>query len=203
MNDVRASYDKVAADYAALLHDELAGKPFDRAMLATFAELVDGPVVEVGCGPGRIAAHLHGLGVDVSGIDLSPGMVAVARRTYPGLRFAVGTMTALDIPDTALRGVVAWYSICHTPLDDLPAVFVELHRVLAPGGLLLLAFKAGDRKGRLSHAYGHDLSLDVHWHPPERVAAMAADAGFTESARLVRAADGGEKGPQAYYLGRR
>ena len=81
------AYDTVAADYAALLADELHRKPWDRATLTAFAELVlasgGGPVLEVGCGPGRITAHLHGLRLDVSGVDLSPQMVEEARRAPP------------------------------------------------------------------------------------------------------------------------
>ncbi|MFE9404030.1 class I SAM-dependent methyltransferase [Streptomyces sp. NPDC006530] len=49
----------------------------------------------MGCGTGRITAHLRELGLDVFGIDLSPGMVEVARRDHPGLRFDVGSMTDL------------------------------------------------------------------------------------------------------------
>jgi 2-polyprenyl-3-methyl-5-hydroxy-6-metoxy-1,4-benzoquinol methylase len=48
---------------------------------------------DVGCGTGRITAHLRQLGVDVFGIDLSPGMIEVARRDHPGLRFDLGSMT--------------------------------------------------------------------------------------------------------------
>ena len=44
-------------------------------------------LMDVGCGPGRITAHLRQLGVDAFGIDLSPGMVEAARREHPGLRF--------------------------------------------------------------------------------------------------------------------
>jgi SAM-dependent methyltransferase len=59
-------------------------------MLTAFAELVTGPVADVGCGSGRVTAFLHDLGVPTSGIDLSPRMVAAARRTYPALRFIEG-----------------------------------------------------------------------------------------------------------------
>ncbi|MFD9566415.1 methyltransferase domain-containing protein [Streptomyces sp. NPDC059994] len=84
LDTTRASYDTVAVDYHELLRDSLAGSPLDRAMLGAFADRVRaddiGPVVELGCGPGRVTAHLHALGLDACGIDLSPGMVAVARR---------------------------------------------------------------------------------------------------------------------------
>ncbi len=70
-------------------------------MLAAFAEEVAaaglGPVGDLGCGTGRVTAHLRGLGADVFGVDLSPGMIAVAREAYPGLRFDVGSMAALDL----------------------------------------------------------------------------------------------------------
>ncbi|SCG35478.1 Methyltransferase domain-containing protein [Micromonospora inositola] len=201
MAETRTAYDTVAVDYARLLPDVGEG-PLDRAMLAAFAEQVGGtgPVVEVGCGTGRITAHLRDLGLDVAGIDLSPGMVDVARRHHPGLRFAVGSMTDLPLPDGALAGLVAWYSIIHVPPELLPGVFAGFHRVLAPGGRLLLAFKAGDRLVRLEEAYGHTVSYDVHWLSPARVAAQLAEAGFEVRARLDRERQGREKGPQSLML---
>lgn len=209
LDRTRSSYDTVAADYAELLADELAAKPLDRAMLGAFAALVrpGGRVVELGCGPGRIAAHLHGLGVeDISGLDLSPEMVAVARRRHPELRFDVGSMTDLDLPDGCLAGAVAWYSTVHAPPELLPTVFAEIHRVLEPGGRLLLAFKAGDEHHHHTHGYGHAVDLDVYWLPEARVADLLAAAGFLLDARLVREPDERERprqGQQGFFLASR
>ncbi|MDX2593900.1 MULTISPECIES: class I SAM-dependent DNA methyltransferase [Streptomyces] len=210
LRGVRTAYDTVAVDYEKLARDDLDGKPLDRAMLAAFAELVrapgGGPVADLGCGPGRVTAHLHALGVDVFGVDLSPEMIAVARRTHPGLRFGVGSMTALDLEGGTLGGIVAWYSTVHTPPESLPAVFAECHRVLAPGGHLLLAFKAGERHRHLERAYGHEVSLDVYWTPPELVAGLLGEAGLVVDARLVREPDAHERprqGRQAFFLAHR
>lgn len=210
LTTTRAAYDTVAVSYAETLRDHLAGEPFDRAMLDAFTSLVGagggadaGPVVEVGCGPGRITGYLHQAGLDVSGIDLSPAMIEVARAAHPGIRFTVGSMTALDLPDAGLAGLVAWYSIIHTPPELLPGVFAEFRRVLRPGGLLLLAFQVGDERVRIEQAYGHSVSADAYRLPPDGIASMLADAGFAVEARLVReprASQPPEKTPQAYLI---
>ncbi|GGT33185.1 class I SAM-dependent DNA methyltransferase [Nonomuraea spiralis] len=210
LHATRTAYDTVAADYAELLRHELDTKPFDRAMLAAFAEHVQGPdageVADLGCGPGRITAHLRSLGVNVFGVDLSPKMVEVARETHPDLRFEEGSMTALDLADGSLSGAVAWYSTVHTPPELLPTVFAEIHRVLAPGGHLLIAFKVGDERRHLSQGYGHELSLDVYWTPPEHVADLLSKAGLVLDAQLIREPDESERprsGPQAFFLAHR
>lgn len=207
----RASYDAIAAEYAEHAADGLAAIPWDRAVLAAFADIQRktgaGPVAEVGCGPGRIAAHLHALGLDVFGVDLSPEMVEVARRTYPDLRFDEGSMLALDLPNGALGGIVAWYSTIHIPAEQLPAAFAEFHRVLAPGGHALLAFQVGDETVRHTERFGHPISLTFYRRRPDQVAELLVEAGFTVRANLVREPDvypcGPEKTPQAYLLARR
>jgi len=108
----QTAYDTVAVDYAELLSAELEAKPLDRALLAAFAELVqatsNGPVADLGCGPGRVTAHLHSLGLNTFGIDLSPAMITVARQTHPNLRFDEGSITDLDLTDSSLTGQYAW-----------------------------------------------------------------------------------------------
>ena len=201
----RAAYDTVAVDYAELLREELAAKPLDRAMLAAFAELVagSGPVADLGCGPGRVAAHLAGLGLELFGVDLSPAMVAVARAAHPEVRFEEGALSALPIGDAELGGIVAWYSIIHTPPEQLPEVFAEFRRVLRPGACLLLAFQVGDAPVHLTQAYGHAVSLDAYRLDPAAVTGQLADAGITVEARLVRRPEPTEKVSQAFLLARR
>ena len=205
---IRESYDTVAADYADLLRGNLAEQPYDRAVLGLFGELVahagGGTVADVGCGPGRITAHLAGLGLDAFGIDLSPAMIDIARRDHPGLRFWVGSMTDLALGDSSLAGLLGWYSLIHLPDDAVPGVLVRFHRALRPGGLLLLAFHVGDESRLKTSGYGgHPMRLYVHRRPPERVAGWLADAGFVVDTRVVRAPEGFETVPQAYLLARK
>jgi ubiquinone/menaquinone biosynthesis C-methylase UbiE len=207
LTSTRTSYDAVAVAYAERFEQELAGKPLDRAVLGMFAELVQaaggGPVADIGCGTGLTTAHLQGLGVDVFGIDLSPGMLAVARRHLPRVRFETGSMTALDVPDGTLTGLTAYYSTIHIPDELLPHVFTEFFRVLAPGGHALLAFQVGDGPLRMSEALGHEISLVFHRRRPEHVSALLAAAGLPVHAHAVREAYPTERTPHAYLLARK
>ncbi|MEW1750174.1 class I SAM-dependent DNA methyltransferase [Streptomyces angustmyceticus] len=206
LRTTRAFYDAVADDYADHFRDVLASRPLDRSLLACFAELVRadgaGPVADLGCGPGLVTAHLAALGLSVFGVDLSPRMVAHARREHPGVRFEEGAMTSLDLPDGSLGGVVAWYSIIHTPQERLPELFAEFHRLLAPGGHLLVAFQTGDEPLHVAQPFGHPVSLDFQRRQPERIAGLAAAAGLAVRARMLREPDEelGDTAPQACLM---
>lgn len=193
-------YDAVASLYAELFSDMLDTRPLDRAMLAAFAELTDGPVADLGCGPGHLTAHLHSLGLDVFGLDLSPAMIALAREAHPELRFDQGSMTALDLGDGVLGGILAFYSVIHMPPHELPAVFAEFFRVLAPGGHLLLGFFAGDDPE--PQEFDHKVTLAYRWSP-STLAELLGKAGFAEVGRLVREPIDGERFLQAQLLVRK
>src|SRR5215213_2219008 len=119
-NPLSSSYDRVAADYAARIADELAGKPLDRALLHAFAEQVGtlGPVADLGCGPGHVAAFLATSGVAVVGFDLSAGMISQAQRRYPTLTFRQGDMRSLDVADAMFGGIIAAI-IQRSPYPDI------------------------------------------------------------------------------------
>ncbi len=197
------AYGAVAVLYADLARDDLDARPLDRALFAAFAELVrttGGPVAELGCGPGQTTAYLQRLGLDVSGVDLSPVMIDLARSAYPDLRFEVGSMHALDIADGILHGVVSWYSVIHTQPADMPSYFAEFHRVLAPGGHLLLAFF--ESEGGPIVAFDHKVTTAYRW-PVDDLAGLAGEVGFTEVGRMLREPGEGERFRRGHLLLRR
>ncbi|MFD9075088.1 MULTISPECIES: class I SAM-dependent methyltransferase [Streptomyces] len=188
------AYGAIAVRYAELARTALDDAPLDRAMLAAFAELArtgdHGSVAELGCGPGYLTAHLRDLGLDVFGVDLSPVMIDLARESYPDLRFEVGSMDALDLADGSLHGVVSWYSVIHTPPQELPSYFAEFNRILAPDGHLLLGFF--ESEGDPVTPFDHKVVTAYRW-PMDDLAELAADAGFTEVGRMMRAPREGER----------
>jgi SAM-dependent methyltransferase len=190
LSETRSSYDADAAGYAGRVRGLLAGRPYLRASLTLFAELVQetggGSVADVGCGPGYVTGFLHEAGLDVFGIDLSPEMIAIARHDYPDLRFDVGTMTDLDLADESIVGIVAFWSVIHVPDHAVPGVFEEFRRVLRPRGLLLVGFHVGDETRHTSLGYtGRPINVDSHRRTPSTIMGWLRDAGFTIEADLV------------------
>lgn len=204
----RSAYDALATRHLDRISTQLRSKPFDRAMLAVFADVVlnvgGGAVVDVGCGAGAVTNHLAALGLSVRGLDLSPVMLDHGRRAYPHISFEEGSMTDLDLPDGALAGIVAWYSIIHTPPEALPAVFAELARVLAPGGSMLLAFQIGDEPAvRTAMVDGLAVELTFYRSSIGRVADLVHAAGLEVQMQMTREPDDTELCPQACVLVRK
>lgn len=203
---VRASYDTVAASYAERITGLSAESPLEIALIDRFAdEMVQlgGKTLDAGSGPGRVSDYLAGRGVAVSGIDLSPAMVAVASAAYPALHFEVGSLAALPVRDGALSGILAWYSTIHSPIEELSAIYREFVRALAPGGRLLLGFHSGTGDVHVTNSYGHDVDIDVQLFDAAELSALLEDAGFAVDVTLVRAPVGSEKRPQGFLLARK
>lgn len=205
LSDIRSSYDTDASGYAEKVRGLLDGMPYLRASLALFAELVHGagggPVADVGCGTGYVTGYLHDAGVEAFGIDLSPEMIAIARRDRPDLRFDVGTMTDLDLAGDSVAGIVAFWSVVHVPDDAMPGVCEEFRRVLRPRGWLLVGFHVGDQAQHTSEGYtGRPINVTSHHRRPSKIRGWLRDAGFTTEAELVIAPD--EDVPGAVIIAR-
>jgi SAM-dependent methyltransferase len=197
--DTRASYDTVAVSYRDLVRDLVETAPYERAALALFADQVradgGGPVADVGCGPGLITALLRGHGADAFGVDLSPAMIELARADHPEVRFEVGSMTDLALPDASVAGLIAWYSLIHIPDEEIDTVLGHFWRVLRPGGRLLVGFHVGDGSNLKTEGYGgHPMRVYVHKRQPEELAAWLTGAGFAVEAHMITTSPEGRLG---------
>jgi len=185
----RSSYDVVAETYASKFSDELSRKPFDREWLERFArDCPRGRVLDIGCGPGHVGRFLADLGLDVTGIDLSPAMVDVARRLNPGMTFEVGDMKRLDHDDGSVAGIVAFYSLIHIARADVPAVLAEFRRALMPGGKLLVAVHGGSGEITSDDFLGYKTRFEATLFEKNELEGLFGDAGFgvDESAERER-----------------
>lgn len=132
-------------------------------------------VLDLGCGFGKpIAEYLLEQGAQVTGVDSSEALIAMARAHLPGGTWHVEDMRGLDL-DQRFDGLLAWDSSFHLTADDQRAFIGVLARHAAPGAALLFTSgpEAGERLGvfegeRLFHA-----SL-----APDDYIALLAQAGF-------------------------
>jgi SAM-dependent methyltransferase len=181
------SYDLIARAYGERYAHELDYKPFDRDLLRRFARNVPTPkVCDLGCGSGHIGAHLQSLGLQVIGIDLSPGMVDEARRRYPQVPYEVGDMQDLKLGKDSLGGIVALYSIIHLRRENLVDAFRGMSHVLKRGGLLLVAFHRGQGELHEDEELGFPVSFDCTLFEPEEVAGAMEKAGLAVAETTIR-----------------
>jgi SAM-dependent methyltransferase len=162
-------------------------------------------VWDVGCGPGHVTAFLAGLGLDAAGIDLSGQMVAQARARHPDLEFSTGSMTALPAPDGSWDGLVSFYALIHMIEDaDVRTALAEFRRVLADGGLLLLAVHAGEEVRHSEEWFGAPVDVSFRFFDPGWLAAELDRAGFTVEALTRRQPYPGAEvaTERAYFLAR-
>jgi len=211
MPDPRRSYDAVAERYAAEVGAELADKPLDRGLLDAFAALVGpGPVLDTGCGPGHVAAYLARRGLDVSCLDLSASMCAVARRTT-SRPAVVGDLTRLPVASAALAGAVSLYAVIHLDPARRATAYAELARVLRPGGHLLVGFHVSDADAAagtertVTDWWATAVDLTFWFLDPDAEARALALAGLEVTARLDRSPHPGteHQSRRCYLLARR
>ncbi|WP_246142535.1 DUF480 domain-containing protein [Nocardioides rubriscoriae] len=205
---VRAAYAAVAASYAEALTGELADLPFERWLLdRVAAHAGTGPVVEVGCGPGHVTAHLAEAGADATGLDLVPEMVEQARRRYPDGVYEVGDLRTLMRPvnGPGWAAVLGWYSLIHLGASELPGAIGALVRPLAADGWLVLALHAGSQVRHHTTWFDHEVDLDVVLHEPADVVAVVEAAGLVdvEWYRRGPVAGRGETSERLYVVGRK
>lgn len=207
---VQRAYDAMASVYHEHLPDLRAEQPVDRAMIGAFVEharVLDPPaVLDAGCGTGRLVSTLQAGGLEVTGVDLSPGMLDVARSLHPEVRFHVADLARLPFDAEAFAGVLAWYSLIHVPPEDLAGPLTEIARVLRPGGFFLTGFQIGSGRRTVHHASGGVKDYEAYLWTPDAMAGALLRAGLEPVARCARAVepdsfDGGHD--QGFVLARR
>ncbi len=102
-------------------------------------------VLDVGCGTGLPSARqLADGGCEVTGIDISPAMLARARENVPEASFLELDATQLDRLPGSYDAVVAFFSLLNLPRAVIPQALRMIHESLVPGGLFALAMVESD-----------------------------------------------------------
>lgn len=116
--------------------------------LMTVSEF-DGPILEAGCGAGRILRYFHNRGYDVVGIDFIDVAIEKLLIVDKSLKVGTGDITNLSFADASFKYVLA-FGLFHNMETNLDEAIAETSRVLVSGGKLCASFRADNIQTRLT-----------------------------------------------------
>lgn len=188
LSKIESTYDTVAEGYSEAFSGEHERKPKDREILRRFSiEVGDkGPVWDFGCGPGQTTKYLKGLGVEISGLDLSEKMLEQARALHPEIHFRKGNILELEFEDDSIGGVVAFYAIVHFTEAQVGTAFSEVFRVLQPGGLFLLTYHIGEDTICIEEFLGKEVDIDFMFFTTDFISGCLEGVGFEKIETIER-----------------
>lgn len=179
---LKETYDKIATNF----HADHLRDYWSVLRVRTFATYFPkgAKILDVGCGTGIKSQILRDEGMDVYGVDFSPGMIEVARANAPDIRFDV-----LDIHDVhrlpdQYDGILAFAVLLHLPKSKTANVVRDLADRLKPGGCAMIAVKTtGDRPGDeqviTENDYGFEYSRFFSFYTPDEMRRHVTDAGLS------------------------
>lgn len=181
LDRARTAYAARSEEYIALFGDIAAAAEEDRARVLEWAAALDGPVVDVGCGPGHWTDFLCSHGVDVVGVDPVPEFIDRAQREYPDRRFRLGSASQLGVAGESLGGALSWFSLIHISPDELDPALEALARSIRRGGGFAIGFFEGPDLVPFDHA----ITTAYYW-PADVLTARLERAGFKPASTHVR-----------------
>lgn len=166
--------------------------------LLVFAKLVKknggNRVLDLGCGSGVQSKLLFEKGLEVIGLDLSPKMIAEAKKKVLGAKFVVGDMTMFDqrlYPEPirsehhgrrlaeGFDGVYARASLLHVPKKLVPKVLKSIHKILTNDGIFYLALKEGEGESEVEdERYGKKVRRFFSFFKSSEIKELLSQSGF-------------------------
>ena len=200
LSKIERVYDFVAKEYAEAFTGEHEKKPKDREILRRFSEVLGNrkPVWDFGCGPGQTTHYLKGLGIEISGLDISEKILQQAKTLYSDISFIKGNILELEFSDNSIAGITAFYAIVHFEEEQVEAAFREVYRVLQPEGIFLFTFHIGPETIHIDEFLGKQIDIDFMFFTTEFISGCLKKTGFQEIEVIER-----EPYPDVEYESRR
>lgn len=168
-------YDDIAKEYAEDFYDDVS----DYKYIDKFIQSLNGKMVlDVGCGVGEDCKYIDQKGLYAIGIDLSEGMLRIAKDKYPNGRFQSMDMTNITYPANSFDGIISNCSLFHIPVELLHQTLESFKRVLKPNGKLLLILQEGNEEIMVEEPYRPGTYIYMNYFSPENISKLLKEHNF-------------------------
>ena len=196
LDRVTEAYAARAVEYVGAVGKITHATEADKTFVLEWARTLDGLVLDVGSGPGQWTDFLREEGIDVEGVEPTVAFLEEARRRYPRSTFQNGRAEQLNAQDSSLGGILAWFSLIHTPPQSIDEAFAEFARCIKPGGGLAVGFFSGAD----GEPFDHAITTAYYWSV-DGLTKHLLGAGFTVLDSQVRSMSG--ERPQGKIIAQR
>ena len=149
---------------------------------AMFAQelALDATVIDIACGPGNVAACLlrHRPDLSVTGVDLAPKMINIAKQRVPGGQFYVGDCRQLSGVGDGFDGAVFAFGLSYLNQADAAQFFVSLSHILTPGAVLLLTTISANESSARYETSGSGDTIFMVYRTPDEISKLLTSYGF-------------------------
>jgi ubiquinone/menaquinone biosynthesis C-methylase UbiE len=184
------AFERQRHDALATSYHEFATAFTTRAvepLLQAVRAQVHSRLLDVATGPGSLVGEAARRGLHCTGLDLSPGMIDLARKSNPGIDFRIGDVEHLPFEDASFDAVVCNFGIGHFPYPE--AAVAECARALRLGGRIALSWWNDPSKQRIQGLFREAIAESGAATPPD-VPAGHAVYRFADTGELTRLLEG-------------
>jgi len=170
------TYDKIAQVYAReFFKDKIDLKHLDKFLLLLPKEA---KILDVGCGPGNYTKYMMKKRFFVEGIDLSKGMLLIAKKLVPEGTFKIMDMRKLRYPNQLFDGLCVAYSLYHIASNEASVVLKEFRRVLKPKGIIILMLQEGKGEGIIPEPFDPMEKMFFKYYKKREIKQLLKEANF-------------------------
>lgn len=170
-----ADYDDIAKEYA----EEFFYDTSDNKYIDIFLNSLEGiKVLDVGCGNGRDCKYISQKGFEINGIDLSVGMLEIAKERVSNGKFEIMDITSITYQDNSYDGIISNCSLFHVSVEELPKTLESFRKILKPNGKLLLILQEGNGETMVEEPYRPGVHIYMNYFSVNQIQNLLQEHGF-------------------------
>lgn len=176
VKSVVEDYDDIAKEYADEFYEDTSANEYINEFLNS---LTGRKILDAGCGNGKDCKYIEQKGFSAIGIDLSEGMLEIAKLRYPKGEFHKMDMTNITYKDNSFDGIISNCSLFHIPTELLPQTLEQFKRVLKPNGKLLFILQEGKEEKMVEEPYRPGVYLYMNYFSIESISKLLKSHNFS------------------------